>query len=133
MIIFLRTTIPANNAPGGTKKKGAGRVSRCLSRLPIRFLCAWIDASTAAVRMPREAFEGHLADRALLGHDATAGTGMFFPKDLLPDDRVIYTKLSVPTNTDCPEPKILLATTEMTDSSSWPVQHATRHAAQYSH
>jgi len=49
------------------------------------------DASNAAVRMLREAFERHLANRGLLQYEASAGTVMFFPKDLLPDDRVIYT------------------------------------------
>jgi TIR domain len=49
------------------------------------------DASNAVVRMLREAFERHLADRGLLPYEASAGTVMFFPKDMLPDDRVIYT------------------------------------------
>ncbi|OSI24808.1 TIR domain-containing protein [Bradyrhizobium canariense] len=49
------------------------------------------DASNAAVRMLRESFERHLAARGLLRYEASAGTVMFFPKDLLPDDRVIYT------------------------------------------
>jgi hypothetical protein len=49
------------------------------------------DASNAAVRMLRESFERHLADRGLLPYEASAGTVMFFPKDMLPNDRVIYT------------------------------------------
>jgi hypothetical protein len=49
------------------------------------------DARNAAVRMLREAFENHLADRGLLRHEVSAGTVMFFPKGLLSDDRVIYT------------------------------------------
>jgi TIR domain len=49
------------------------------------------DASNVAVRMLRESFEKHLAGRGLLRYEASAGTVMFFPKDLLPDDRVIYT------------------------------------------
>jgi hypothetical protein len=48
------------------------------------------DASNAAVRMLRESFEKHLAGRGLLRYEASAGTVMFFPRDLLPDDRVIY-------------------------------------------
>lgn len=49
------------------------------------------DAGNAAVRMLRETFETHLASRGLLRYEASAGTVMFFPKDMLPDDRVIYT------------------------------------------
>jgi len=41
--------------------------------------------------MLRESFEKHLSDRGLLPYAASAGTVMFFPKDLLPNDRVIYT------------------------------------------
>ena len=32
----------ASNAPAGTKKTGAGQVSRCNGRSPIRFFCAWM-------------------------------------------------------------------------------------------
>jgi hypothetical protein len=49
------------------------------------------DANNWAVRMLRESFEAHLAVRGLLPYAASAGTVMFFPKDLLPDDRVYYT------------------------------------------
>jgi hypothetical protein len=49
------------------------------------------DASNWVVRMLRESFEAHLAARGLLPYAASAGTVMFFPKDLLPDDRVYYT------------------------------------------
>jgi hypothetical protein len=49
------------------------------------------EANNWAVRMLRESFEKHLADRGLLRYEASAGTVMFFPKDLLPEDRVIYT------------------------------------------
>jgi hypothetical protein len=48
------------------------------------------DANNWAVRMLRESFEAHLAQRGLLSYEASAGTVMFFPKDLLPDDRVYY-------------------------------------------
>ncbi len=48
------------------------------------------DANNWAVRMLREHFEAHLAQRGLLSYDASAGTVMFFPKDLLPEDRVRY-------------------------------------------
>jgi hypothetical protein len=48
------------------------------------------DANNWAVRMLRESFEAHLAGRGLLPYAASAGTVMFFPKDLLPDDRVYY-------------------------------------------
>lgn len=48
------------------------------------------DANNWAVRMLRESFEAHLAQRGLLSYDASAGTVMFFPKDLLPEDRVYY-------------------------------------------
>jgi hypothetical protein len=48
------------------------------------------DANNWAVRMLRESFEAHLAQRGLLSYDASAGTVMFFPKDLLPEDRVFY-------------------------------------------
>ncbi|ABE40855.1 hypothetical protein RPD_3632 [Rhodopseudomonas palustris BisB5] len=48
------------------------------------------DANNWAVRMLRESFEAHLAQRGLLSYDASAGTVMFFPKDLLPEDRVRY-------------------------------------------
>jgi hypothetical protein len=49
------------------------------------------DANAWAVRMLRESFEAHLATRGLLRYLASAGTVMFFPKDLLADDRVYYT------------------------------------------
>ena len=49
------------------------------------------DASNAVVRMLRESFEKHLGNRKLLRYEASAGTVMYFPKDLLPEDRVIYT------------------------------------------
>jgi TIR domain len=49
------------------------------------------DASNAVVRLLRESFEQNLADRGLLRYEASAGTVMFFPKHLLPDDRVTYT------------------------------------------
>jgi hypothetical protein len=49
------------------------------------------DANAWAVRMLRESFEAHLATRGLLRYSASAGTVMFFPKDLLADDRVYYT------------------------------------------
>jgi hypothetical protein len=49
------------------------------------------DANNWAVRMFRESFEAHLAARGLIAYAASAGTVMFFPKDLLPDDRVYYT------------------------------------------
>lgn len=49
------------------------------------------DANNWAVRMLRESFENHLAGRGLLRYEASAGTIMFFPKDMLPQDRVIYT------------------------------------------
>jgi hypothetical protein len=49
------------------------------------------DASNAVVRMLRESFEKHLEDRGLLRYQASGGTVMFFPKGLLPDNRVIYT------------------------------------------
>ncbi len=49
------------------------------------------DANNAVVRLLRESFVKHLEDRGLLQYEASAGTVMFFPKDLLPDDRVIYT------------------------------------------
>ncbi len=49
------------------------------------------DANAWAVRMLRESFEAHLASRGLLRYVASAGTVMFFPKDLLADDRVYYT------------------------------------------
>jgi hypothetical protein len=49
------------------------------------------DANNWAVRMLRESFEAHLAARGLLPYAASAGTVMFFPKDLLSDDRVYYT------------------------------------------
>jgi hypothetical protein len=49
------------------------------------------DASNWAVRMLRESFEEHLAALGLLRYEASAGTVMFFPKNMLPDDRVIYT------------------------------------------
>jgi len=48
------------------------------------------DANAWAVRMLRESFEAHLAARGLLRYDASAGTVMFFPEDLLADDRVYY-------------------------------------------
>ena len=48
------------------------------------------DANNWAVRMLRESFEAHLAARGLLAYEASSGTVMFFPKDLLPDDRVYY-------------------------------------------
>jgi hypothetical protein len=41
--------------------------------------------------MLRESFEAHLVSRGLLPYAASAGTVMFFPKDLLADDRVYYT------------------------------------------
>ena len=50
----------------------------------------WNDANNWAVRMLRESFEAHLAQRGLLSYGASAGTVMFFPKDLLPEDRVYY-------------------------------------------
>jgi hypothetical protein len=49
------------------------------------------DANAWAVRMLRESFEARLATRGLLRYLASAGTVMFFPKDLLADDRVYYT------------------------------------------
>jgi hypothetical protein len=49
------------------------------------------DANNWAVRMLRESLEAHLAARGLFPYAASAGTVMFFPKDLLPDDRVYYT------------------------------------------
>jgi TIR domain len=49
------------------------------------------DANNWAVRMLRESFEAHLSGRGLLRYRASAGTVMFFPKDLLPEDRAIYT------------------------------------------
>jgi hypothetical protein len=49
------------------------------------------EANNWAVRMLRESFEGHLASRGLLRYEAAAGNVMFFPKDMLPQDRVIYT------------------------------------------
>jgi hypothetical protein len=48
------------------------------------------DASNAVVRMLRESFEQNLADRGLLRYEASAGGVMFFPRGLLPDDRVTY-------------------------------------------
>ncbi len=48
------------------------------------------DANSGAVRMLRESFERHLAGRGLLRYEASAGTVMFFPKDLLAEDRVVY-------------------------------------------
>jgi TIR domain len=49
------------------------------------------DANNWAVRMLRQSFENHLSDRGLQPYEASAGTVMFFPKDLLPEDRVTYT------------------------------------------
>ena len=49
------------------------------------------DASNAVVRMLRELFEKHLGGRGLLRYEASAGIVMYFPKDLLLEDRVIYT------------------------------------------
>jgi len=49
------------------------------------------DANAWIVRMLRESFEAHLAARGLLKYDASAGTVMFFPRDMLPDNRVVYT------------------------------------------
>lgn len=49
------------------------------------------DARNAIVRMLRESFERHLEERGLLRYEASAGTVMYFPKDLLPEDRVVYT------------------------------------------
>jgi hypothetical protein len=49
------------------------------------------DARSAIVRMLRESFELHLEKRGLLRYAASAGTVMFFPKDLLPADKVFYT------------------------------------------
>jgi hypothetical protein len=49
------------------------------------------DANNWAVRMLRETFEAYLEARGLLAYAASAGTVMFFPKDLLRDDRVHYT------------------------------------------
>jgi hypothetical protein len=48
------------------------------------------DASNAVVRMLRESFEKHLGDRGLLRYETSSGIVMYFPKDLLPEDRVIY-------------------------------------------
>jgi hypothetical protein len=48
------------------------------------------DANNWAVRMLRQSFEAHLAARGLLAYGASSGTVMFFPKNLLPDDRVYY-------------------------------------------
>jgi TIR domain len=49
------------------------------------------DANNWAVRMLRQSFEKHLSHRGLQSYEASAGTVMFFPKDLLPEDRVTYT------------------------------------------
>ena len=49
------------------------------------------DARSAIVRMLRESFARHLEDKGLLRYEASAGTVMFFPRDLLPEDKVIYT------------------------------------------
>jgi hypothetical protein len=49
------------------------------------------DANNWAVRMLRESFEKHLADRGLLRYEASAGSVMFFPRGLLPENRVTYT------------------------------------------
>lgn len=48
------------------------------------------DANNWVVRMLRESFEAHLLARGLLRYEASSGNVMFFPKDLLPEDRVIY-------------------------------------------
>ena len=48
------------------------------------------DANNWAVRMLRESFEAHLEARGLVAYAASSGTVMFFPRNLLPDDRVYY-------------------------------------------
>lgn len=48
------------------------------------------DANNWAVRMLRESFEAHLVARGLSSYPASAGTIMFFPKGLMPEDRVYY-------------------------------------------
>lgn len=52
------------------------------------------DARSAITRMLRESFERHLSLRGLLPYEASSGTVMFFPKDLLKDDKVIYVNAS---------------------------------------
>lgn len=77
LVVMLRANAPLASFLDGSFANPIGPRSR--------------DARNAVVRMLRESFEKHLQDRGLLRYEASAGTILFFPKDLLPDDRVVYT------------------------------------------
>jgi hypothetical protein len=77
LVVTLRACAPLATFLDGTFTDPIGPKSR--------------DARNAVVRMLRESFEAHLEGRGLQRYEASAGTILFFPKDMLADDRVLYT------------------------------------------